>query len=237
MSRRRALVLGGTGYVGQEVLRGLARQAIPTAFQFFRSHEAAQALAAELGQHAIAADLAEPEAMAALFERASQAVSTPDLVIHCAALAPAQRLGDITPRDWDRIHAVNVKSALMACQELARRLAQGQEADVVLMASLAAIRPVASPAHFAASQGALVGLTRSLAKELGPRGIRVNLVVAGVLDGGISRDLDPRLRADFEHFSALRRVGTAAEVARAVVRVGTGNRYMTGSVIAVSGGV
>jgi NAD(P)-dependent dehydrogenase (short-subunit alcohol dehydrogenase family) len=77
----------------------------------------------------------------------------------------------------------------------------------------------------------------ALAKELGPRGIRINLVALGVLDAGLSRELSPELLEDYKQFSALRRLGTPREAARAVLWLALHNRYMNGKVLAVNGGI
>jgi 3-oxoacyl-[acyl-carrier protein] reductase len=83
----------------------------------------------------------------------------------------------------------------------------------------------------------LAALTMALAKELGPRGIRVNMAALGVLDSGLSRDLDIKLLADYQVFSALRRCGTPAEAARAILWLALENSYMNGKVLPVNGGI
>jgi 3-oxoacyl-[acyl-carrier protein] reductase len=131
---------------------------------------------------------------------------------------------------------VNVRSAYAALQALAPRLGK-RGGDVVLTATLDGTHPVPAPIHFAASQAALVGMTGALAKELGPQDIRVNLVLLGVLEGGVAKDLDPARLADYKKYSAFQRVGTAAEATRAIVRLALDNRWMTGSVLPVTGGI
>jgi 3-oxoacyl-[acyl-carrier protein] reductase len=235
MDRSLALVFGGTGAVGSEVLRGLARANIPTVFTYHRSQDRAQSLAAELAQRAFRVDLARPEAVRALFRDFDHEGLAPDVFIHCAAVSGALPLAGVTDDVWQTVQAVNCQSAFVACQQLAPRLAG--EGHVVLVGALDRTQSVGIPVAFAASQGMLSALTMALAKELGPRGIRVNMVALGVLDGGLSRDLSPKLLADYQAFSALRRRGTPAEAARAILWLALENSYMNGRVLPVNGGV
>jgi 3-oxoacyl-[acyl-carrier protein] reductase len=83
----------------------------------------------------------------------------------------------------------------------------------------------------------LSAMTMALAKELGPSGIRVNMVALGILDSGLSRELNPKLVADYKTFSALRRLGTPAEAAKAILWLALENTYMNGKVLSVNGGI
>jgi 3-oxoacyl-[acyl-carrier protein] reductase len=109
--------------------------------------------------------------------------------------------------------------------------------NMVFTVTLDGLRPVPAPAHFAATQGALSGLVRALAKELGPANIRVNLVAAGVLETGVSNSLPAPLRAAYTKFSAMGRVGKTSEVAAGIVRLGVHNTVMTGAVLHFDGGI
>ena len=125
---------------------------------------------------------------------------------------------------------------LIAMQSFVTSLS-GRSADVVLTASQAGITNFPASPAFAATQSARLGLTHALARELGSSAIRVNLVLLGLLEGGISADIDSARRADYEKFSALGRVGTGAEAAKAIVRLALTNRWMTGSILPLTGGL
>jgi 3-oxoacyl-[acyl-carrier protein] reductase len=156
--------------------------------------------------------------------------------VHTAAIGGACQLDDITDPTWDAMQAVNVRSVFAACQELARRPSDGPR-EVVLTAALDGIHPVPAPAHFAASQAARLGLVRALSKELGPRGVRINLVTLGVLDGGLSRELGADKANAYRKWSALGRTGSAEEAAKAIRWLALENTYMTGSVVSLTGGL
>lgn len=232
MSGKRVLVLGGTTHLGKAVVRELlAAGALTAATYRTREH------AADLdGAHLVALDAGDPAGIRRALGNLCLEWGTPDAVIHCLTVGKPRSLAEIGDGDWAAVHDLNVRSAFVAIQELAPRMAE-RGGDIVLTGALDGIQPVPAPAHFAASQAALLGLTRALAKELGPRGLRINLVVLGVLDGGLAGALPSRLLADYKKFSALGRVGTAAEVARAVRWLALENRYMTGQTVSLSGGI
>jgi 3-oxoacyl-[acyl-carrier protein] reductase len=161
----------------------------------------------------------------------------PHAFVHCLTVGRPRLLAEITDEDFAGILDINVRSAFLAIRELAPRMAEAGGGDLILTAALDGIQPVPAPAHFAASQAALLGMTRALAKELGPSGLRINLVVLGVLDGGVAGALPSRLLLDYKKYSALGRVGTAAEVARAIRWLALENRYMTGQTVTLSGGI
>jgi 3-oxoacyl-[acyl-carrier protein] reductase len=223
VTRGTALVFGGTGTVGREVLRGLARAGVRTTFTYHRSRERADALAAELSQRALEVDLADPEATRRLVR---ELPDRPDVFVHAAAVADA---------DWTRTLAVNGQSAYVAIEELFRR--EKRETHVVLVGALDRAQSLPLPVPFAASQGLLSAMTMAFAKELGAAGLRINMVALGVLDQGLSATLDPRLRSDFLTFSALRRNGTASEAARSILWLALESTFMSGRVLAVNGGI
>lgn len=233
----KALVFGGTGAVGSAVLKGLAQARVPTVFTYHRSIEKAEAMAAEYSQRAVAIDLAEPKAIRSLVEDLERDESVPDLFIHCAAISRNLELDDISDDAWHMVQRVNTHSAFVACQALAPRMAKHRGGHVVLVGAIGRAQSIPLPVHFAASQGALAAMTMTLGKELGPRGIRVNMVALGLLDAGLSREIAPKLVADYKNFSALRRVGTPDEAARAILWLGLENTYMNGEVLPVNGGL
>lgn len=236
---RCALVFGGTGAVGEEVLRGLARAGVPTVFTYHRSQERAAALSRELGQRAVRLDLRERAVVRELLREVTvtgpAGAVAPTVLIHCAAISRPAPLAAASDEDWDDSMAVSGRAAFLACQELAPRMKAG--GDVVLLGALDRSQSLPLPVPFAAAQGMLAALVMALAKELGPAGIRVNLLALGVLTSGLSQQLSPRHLEEYERFSALRRAGTPTEAARAALWLALANTYMTGKVLSVNGGI
>lgn len=238
MNRRHALVLGGTGAIGAAVLRALARRGLPATFTYRTSEARARALAAEHGQTALRVDLARPDAIRGMFAALDARGVVADVLVHAAAVHRAAPLAELTADDFDGAVAVTGRAAFVAVQELARRLASSRApGHVVFVGALDRAQSLPLTPTFAAAQGMLGPLAMALAKELGPAGVRVNVVAGGLVGAGISRDLDPALVRDYEKLSALRRLGTAEEIAAAVAFLALENEAMTGKVLPANGGI
>ncbi len=225
---RRALVLGGTGAVGGAVLAALHEAGVGAEFTWRRSEERARSLSAALDATAHRVDLADVEAIRALVDRLASEGRTPDVLVHAA--------GVLSP-DWDESMAVCARSALAACRALAPHLASRNRGDFVLVGALDRTQSLPLPVAFAAAQGALAAMAMALAKEIGPRGLRVNVLALGPLDAGLGLGLPEKVRADYVRFSALGRFGTPAEAARAILWLALENTYLNGKVVAVNGGI
>jgi 3-oxoacyl-[acyl-carrier protein] reductase len=219
------------------VLKGLARASVPTAFSWHQSRERAQALASELSMRSVQVDLSDAAVTRTALRGLREEGFVPNLFIHCAGVNQGATLGDITDERWSKTMAVNCQSAFIACQELAPAMAQAGEGHVVLVGALDRTQSAPSPVHFAASQGALSALAMAVAKELGPKGVRVNVVVLGLLESGLSREVGQKLVADYKGFSALRRLGRPEEAAKAILWLALENTYMNGKVLPVNGGI
>jgi len=232
VSRGPALVFGGTGSVGSEVLRGLAEAGVETVFTWHRQQERALALAREYGHRAVQADLRHPD-----HARAVARGSGARVFVHCAAVNPAPSMAELDDEGWQAALAVNCHSALLACQVLAPVMGAADGGHVVLVGALDRSQALPLPVAFAATQGMLSAMAMALAKELGPKRILVNMVALGLLEEGLSRGLDAAVIADYTALSALRRRGRAEEAARAALWLALENTYMSGKVLAVNGGI
>ncbi|MDM5180229.1 SDR family oxidoreductase [Massilia sp. DJPM01] len=231
---KRVLVLGGSGALGSALLREFKRSGADVVFTYCGNAQAAAAIGEELGFPAYAADFAQADAIEALFDALARDARLPDVVVHCAGVAPLALVGAVTAAAWDAVHAVHGRAALLCAQQMEQR---GLRGALVLVAALDGLQPVPAPAHYAASQAALWGLTMALAKELGPKGILVNLAVVGVLDGGIAAALDPKLRESYRRYSALGRTGTCIEAARGLRWLALENTYLNGAQFPLTGGL
>lgn len=218
----RALVLGGTGAIGSAVLRALAKKRVPATFTYRANEAKARALATELDQRAVALDLGDLGAV-----RSFDLAGVTALV--CCAASPFSK--DETDDEIARALTVSVHAPLL----LARAL--GGPANVVFVGALHAGQSLPLSAPFAAAQGALGPLAMALAKELGPKNVRVNLVTGGLTNAGISTAIDPARIADYERFSALRRLGTPEEIAGPIVWLALDNTYVSGKVFPANGGI
>jgi 3-oxoacyl-[acyl-carrier protein] reductase len=194
-------------------------------------------LAAEYSLQAVQLDLRETASVARLATDLEREGALPNVIIHCAATSRYASLEQISEEDWHAVQTVNGFSAFLTCQQFGPKLAAQGGGDIVLVGALDRTQSLPLPVHFAASQGLLSAMTMALAKELGPRNIRVNMVASGPLDAGLSREIAPQLLEDYKSFSSLRRMGSPEEVARAIVWLALENTYMSGKVLPVNGGI
>lgn len=231
LTDKNALVLGGTGAIGAAVLRELAVRGVKTTFTYCQNAEAARVYSEELGHRAVRVDFAEPGAIEKLF---AELESVPNVLIHCAGISAPLALAEINDDVLRRTLAINAIAPLGAAKLID---AQGEPADIVFVGALERGQSLPLPVHFAASQGMLSAMTMALGHELGPRGTRVNMITLGVMNEGMSEALESASRRDYERFSSLRRVGTPAEAAKAIVWLALENTYIQGRVIPVNGGI
>lgn len=234
---RKALVLGGTGAVGSAVVRALSAASVATHFTYHQNEEKARALAEETGAVPHRIDLVEKNAVGSLAEALHQNGNAPDVVVHAAGVVRAARVDLATDEDWDVTMAVHARAAFQVCRDFGKQMAERGRGDIVLVSALDRTQSLPIPTTFAASQGTVSALAMAAGKDLGSRGVRVNVVALGLLDAGIGKELDPKLVADYKTLSALRRLGTAEEAARTIRFLALENTYLNGKVLSVNGGI
>ena len=240
----RTLVFGGSGALGQAVCRALAALGTRVALTYHRHEDAARTLAKSLPDAvALPLDLASVAAVETAIDEAAAALGGLDGFVQCAGVAVTTprgpeprhaRMADVDERAWDAMLDVNARSTFFAVRRLTDVMRAGG-GNVVLVGSVDGVKPVPAPVHYAASKGALGGMVAAMAKELGELNIRVNMVAPGILEDGISRDLEERLRKEYLKHCGMRRLGRLEEIASVVAWLVRHNTYVTGQTILVDG--
>lgn len=237
------VVSGGSRGLGRAVVLAAAREGYAVVFSGRTRSDAmkeTEALAGDGGPVVgVEADVRDEDAVDALFDEALDRFDRIDVVVHNASVNRDALLVRTAADTFDDILATNLTGAfLMARRGVMELLGQGEGGRVVNIGSISQ-EGATSQAAYAASKGGLRGLTRTLAKEVGHKAITANLVVPGLIDGGaLSADLPTPLRELMVDRSALRRAGTAEEVAAAVLWLASpGASYVNGAELLVSGGV
>lgn len=238
-----ALIIGGSRGIGRAVTLRLAASGASVFINYRQNHDAARetcaVVTAEGGTAtAIAADAGNPRAVGTLIEQIRARTPRLDFIVHCAALGRFQPVLDVRPLDWDLALRVNAHSLLLVVREALGLLAEPGGA-IVALSSLGSTRHLPLYGAIGPSKAALEALVRSLAVELGPRGIRVNAVSAGLIDGDTMRQLPhyEALRATAAERTPLGRPGTAEDVAGVVVFLcSDAARWVVGQTIVADGG-
>ncbi|MYR44680.1 SDR family oxidoreductase [Streptomyces sp. SID5910] len=238
LTGRTALVTGGSRGIGAAVALRLAREGADVALTYVNGKDAAEDVvrAVEaLGRRAVAlrADSADAEEAAGAVERAAQALGGIDVLVNNAGLGVLGPLESLSLADVDRLLAVNVRGVFLASRAAASRMTEGGR--IITIGSCIAQRvPGAGGTLYAMSKSALIGLTKALARELGPRGITANIVHPGPIDTDMN-PADGPFADGQAALTALGRFGTADEVASTVAHLVTAP-YVTGAEFAVDGG-
>jgi NAD(P)-dependent dehydrogenase (short-subunit alcohol dehydrogenase family) len=227
------LVTGAAKRIGRGIAIRLFQAGHRVAIHYNRSKAEAGQTAAECGGAPIFhANLENVEEIKRLFAEVRERLGRLDGLVNNAARFTRFDPLNITEKDWDFIHAVNLKATFFCCQQGALLMKQSGGGRIVNISSLGGIRPWPEHAHYCASKAGVIMLTKALAKAWAPE-IMVNSVAPGVIPFG---DLDARAQGMVDATPA-RRAGTADEIADAVLYFLNATNFVTGQLIAVDGGL
>lgn len=235
-----ALVTGGSRGIGAAISTQLAAHGASVALTYNSAEEQAKRVVTGIeseGGSAVAlrADLAEPEQAAAVVDQARDAFGRLDILVNNAGIFTYGDIVDFTLADYEQIMAIHVRAAFVATQSAVRHMGGGGRI-ISIGSNLAERAPGPGTSLYSMSKAALVGFTRGLARDLGPRGITATVVHPGSTDTDMNPADGPGAD-DQRRFSALGRYSTADEVAATVVHLaGPGGATITGSAITVDGG-
>jgi 3-oxoacyl-[acyl-carrier protein] reductase len=240
---RTAFVTGGTGALGSAIVRGLARHGAQVAFSFHTEEAKARELEQALAQQghpakAYALDVLDKARSADLAERSAQDLGPVDILVNNAGIAQVMPFALIEEEDWDRTMDVNVKGMFLVTKAFVRGMIRRKRGAVVNLGSLAGMRVLEVPVHYATAKSAVVGFTLSLARELARYNVRVNAVVPGLLEGGVGGNVPEKQRQDYLQHCLLGRAGNPEEIAELVAFL-TSDRasYINAQAIHIDGGI
>lgn len=240
--RRIALVTGSSRGIGRGIALELARRGWDVCVNYVRSAQAAEEAAAavrKLGRRALAvrADVADGAAVDAMVRRTEEELGQVSLLVNNAGIAGQELFQDITDEMWDRYLGVNLTGARNAIRAVLPGMLSEKAGCIVNISSIWGLRGASCETAYACTKAALIGLTRSLALELAPSGIRVNCVAPGVIDTDMVRVLGPETRKLLVEQTPLGRLGKPEDIAHAVAFLASEEAgFITGQVLGADGG-
>ncbi|MGN1368650.1 MAG: elongation factor P 5-aminopentanone reductase [Aristaeellaceae bacterium] len=241
--RKTALITGGSRGIGAACVRAFAEDGYAVVFLYNRSADQAEALVQQLRSEgrdvaAYPCDLSEPQQIAQTVANILRTYHRIDVLVNCAGIAHIGLFTDMTEAEWDHLFAVNVRSAFSVTKAVLPGMISARKGSIVNVSSMWGEVGASCEVAYSATKAALIGLTKALAKEVGPSGVRVNCVSPGVIDTDMNAQLTQEDRAALADETPLGRIGTAGEVAKAILFLcGEGAAFITGQVLGVSGGL
>jgi len=243
LAGRTAFVTGGTGAVGEAICRALRRDGAAVAFSYANSADKAALLESELDRpgakvRSFRADVRDWARLQEVAREVEDAFGGADVLVNCAGVAQVMPFALIREEDWDLMMDVNVKGMFLTTRAFIKGMIRRRRGSIVNLGSLAGMRVMEVPVHYAAAKSAVVGFTVALAREIGRYGIRVNAVVPGLLEKGVGMNVPEKQKEEYRRFCCLSRTGTPEEVAELVAFL-AGDRagYINAQAIFVDGGI
>jgi 3-oxoacyl-[acyl-carrier protein] reductase len=242
-SAKTAVVTGGSRGIGRAVCLELARGGANVVLCYAGNEEAARKTVADceaLGAKALAVrcNVANAADVAALFDAALQAFGRVDILVNNAGITRDGLAMRMSEEDFDAVLAANLKGAFLCCKAALRPMMKQRYGRIVNLSSVVGLHGNAGQANYAASKAGVIGLTKSLAKELATRGITVNAVAPGFIETDMTAAMTEAAKAASLAAIPAGRLGAAQDVAHAVAFLaGEEAGYVTGQVLAVDGGM
>lgn len=237
------LVTGSSRGIGRAIAERFARDGHRVAIHCHVRRAEADALQAALQQEhlsvmAVQGDVSKEAEVARMLEEIRAYFGPVDVLVNNAGIAlPQQLLTDCTAADWDRLFAVNVRGAFLCCRGVLPDMVRKKRGSIVNLSSMWGVTGGSCEVPYSASKAALIGLTKALAREVAPSGIRVNCVAPGFVPTGMNAHLSPEAVEGIREETPLLTLGTPEDVAAAVCFLACEEaRFLTGQVLCCDGG-
>jgi 3-oxoacyl-[acyl-carrier protein] reductase len=231
---KNALVTGASRGIGRAIATDLAAAGASVVLSYRTGADEAQALAAEIGARAVQADVSDPESARALVEDADDV----DILVNNAGVTRDGLLVRMSDDDWDTVIDTNLASCFYTCRAVARGMMKKRSGVVVNISSIVGLRGNWGQTNYAASKAGIIGFTKSLARELGSRNVRANVVVPGYVKTQLTDVLPEGATDAMLQNTPLGRLGDPEDVAGAVRFLCSEEAsFITGAVLLVDGGL
>jgi 3-oxoacyl-[acyl-carrier protein] reductase len=234
-----ALVTGASRGIGASIAEALAAAGaavIGTA----TSQGGADSISAALGDkgRGIVLDVADPDSVAAAVKDVQSSEGSPTILVNNAGITRDNLLMRMKQEEWDDVVATNLTGMFSVCKACLRGMMKAKKGRIINIASVVGVMGNPGQSNYAATKAGMIGFSKSLAREIGSRGITVNVVAPGFVDTDMTRELPEENRAGLLSQVPLGRLGDSADIANAVLFLASaGGAYITGETLHVNGGM
>ncbi|MGI6433035.1 MAG: 3-oxoacyl-[acyl-carrier-protein] reductase [Sphaerochaetaceae bacterium] len=241
--RKTAIVTGGSKGIGKQIVIHLLQQGMEVFYLSRSEGEGAQALCSlakvdSSRAHWVKCDIGSSESVEQALKHILASVSRIDVLVNNAGITKDGLLMRMSEEAWDEVLSVNLKGVFLTCRAISRLMIAQRSGAIVNISSVVGLSGNGGQTNYAASKAGVIGFSKSLAKELAGRGVRVNVVAPGFIETEMTDALGAEAASQLKHAIPLGRIGSAEEVAKAVVFLcGQEASYITGQVLSVDGGM
>ena len=234
------VVTGGSRGIGAEIVKLLAKSGHNVILNYNKSEECAKNVEKELAEQGKAvdifkADVSKSEETKKLIQFALNKYGRIDVLINNAGISQSKLFTDITDEEWQNMIANNLSSAFYCSREAAKNMIHNKQGLIINISSIWGLTGASMEVHYSTAKAGMIGLTKALAKELGPSNIRVNAIAPGIIDTDMVKGYSRDEIKEIENEIPLEKIGTASNIAKCVEWL-IEDDYTTGEVISINGG-
>ncbi len=240
--KKTALVTGASRGIGRAAALALAKEGWRVVLNYFSSEGSAVAAVREIldaGGEAIAvqADVSDPGQVGILFAEAEKRFGPVELLVNNAGISQQKLLTDLSDEDWRRMMGVHLDGCFYCCRAALPAMIRKKAGKIINLSSIWGMVGGSCEVHYSAAKAGIIGLTKALAKEVGPSGIQVNCVAPGVIATEMNGQLSPEDLAALREETPLGRIGAPEDVAAAILFLASpAGDFITGQVLSPNGG-
>lgn len=238
-----ALVTGGSRGIGEKIVLTLADYGANVIINYSNNDEKAKKVVDEvekIGKKALAikADISNMEEAKKLIEESYKEFDKIDILVNNAGITKDNLIMRMSEDDWDKVMNVNLKGAFNVTKSIIRKMIKQKSGSIINISSIVGLHGNAGQCNYSASKAGLLGLTKSLAKEVGKKNIRVNSIAPGFIETEMTDKLSNKVKDNYLKDIPLNKLGETSDVANTVLFLSSDlSKYMTGQVLVVDGGL